>query len=161
MQIKIHKYLSWIPAIAIAAAIFIFSSQNADESTVSSNFVLRFLLEAAAGLHLIRPDDSSLGQITQLLGTLVRKCAHMTEFSALYLSLLYALYHWNWRGTRWLRFALFLTVLYACTDEFHQRFVPGRYGCLTDVLIDSIGAALITVLLHIFLIRKRKKLANG
>ena len=29
--------------------------------------------------------------------------------------------------------------LYACTDEFHQRFVPGRSGELRDVGIDCCG----------------------
>lgn len=32
--------------------------------------------------------------------------------------------------------------LYAATDEFHQLFVPGRAGLLTDVLIDAAGAAI-------------------
>jgi VanZ family protein len=31
-------------------------------------------------------------------------------------------------------------LLYAATDEYHQRFVAGRVGCLHDVLIDGAGA---------------------
>ena len=31
---------------------------------------------------------------------------------------------------------------YAATDEFHQLFVPGREGKMTDVLIDGGGVAL-------------------
>ena len=31
-------------------------------------------------------------------------------------------------------------MLYACTDEFHQSFVPGRVAAVHDVLIDSAGA---------------------
>lgn len=38
--------------------------------------------------------------------------------------------------------ALGLTVLYAISDEFHQSFVPGRNGRVTDVLVDAAGAAL-------------------
>lgn len=30
--------------------------------------------------------------------------------------------------------------LYACSDEIHQLFVPGRAGMFTDVLIDTGGA---------------------
>ena len=37
--------------------------------------------------------------------------------------------------------------LYGVTDEFHQLFVPGRAGKLTDVLIDCIGVSLITAVL--------------
>lgn len=34
-----------------------------------------------------------------------------------------------------------IAVLYACTDEYHQLFVPGRSGQLRDVMIDAVGAA--------------------
>lgn len=33
-------------------------------------------------------------------------------------------------------------ILYAASDEFHQLFVPGRAGLITDVCIDSAGALL-------------------
>ena len=32
-----------------------------------------------------------------------------------------------------------LAVLYAASDEFHQTFVPGRNGRLSDVFVDSLG----------------------
>jgi VanZ family protein len=34
-----------------------------------------------------------------------------------------------------------MATVYSATDEFHQSFVPGRHPAITDVLIDSIGAA--------------------
>lgn len=40
--------------------------------------------------------------------------------------------------------------LYACSDEIHQLFVPGRSGKFTDVLIDSAGA-LLAVLVCFFI----------
>lgn len=57
-----------------------------------------------------------------------------------------------------LRRALFIGFLYACTDEFHQTFVPGRSGELRDILIDTfgvlLGALIITRILP-SLIRRR------
>ena len=38
--------------------------------------------------------------------------------------------------------AWLLCTCYAATDEFHQIFVPGRTPKVTDVMIDSAGAAL-------------------
>jgi len=35
-----------------------------------------------------------------------------------------------------------ITIFYGCFDEFHQTFVPGRYGSLTDILLDCTGATL-------------------
>ena len=43
---------------------------------------------------------------------------------------------------RHLLLAWALATLYSATDEFHQSFVPGRHPAVTDVVIDSIGAAL-------------------
>ncbi len=75
----------------------------------------------------------------------VRKCAHVTEYAILALLVFRcrrkffqgATGFWQWPlagGTLW------VAVLYAATDEFHQTFVPSREGCLRDVLIDSSGA---------------------
>src|SRR5262245_27181414 len=44
------------------------------------------------------------------------------------------------RGWRWLLLA-FLS-LHAAGTEFGQLFIPGRFGCLTDVLIDHGGLLL-------------------
>ena len=51
--------------------------------------------------------------------------------------------------------------LYACTDEFHQLFVPGRAGRFTDVAIDTTGG--IIMLLFIALVTRvaRKKHTAG
>lgn len=71
----------------------------------------------------------------------IRKAAHMTEYA-----ILFWLTRWATFGTTmrlalraWLPFIL--TVGYACTDEYHQNFVPGRSATAGDVLVDSLGAA--------------------
>jgi hypothetical protein len=51
-----------------------------------------------------------------------------------------------------------LVVLYAATDELHQRFVPGRTGRVADVLIDFLGAALSYPLLRLLPRRLREAL---
>ena len=38
--------------------------------------------------------------------------------------------------------AICLASLYAMTDEFHQRFTPGRTPSIQDIGIDTLGAAL-------------------
>ncbi|MEM7292431.1 MAG: VanZ family protein [Pseudomonadota bacterium] len=36
--------------------------------------------------------------------------------------------------------ALSVTIIYACFDEFHQLYIPGRTGRVSDILIDSMGS---------------------
>ena len=66
-----------------------------------------------------------------------KKGGHMVGYGLLALSYWYGL-GLN-KEKRWL--AWLLAFLYACTDEFHQSFVPGRRPSIWDVLIfDNIGA---------------------
>ena len=39
-------------------------------------------------------------------------------------------------------FSLVLAILYACSDEWHQRFTPGRTSSIIDVFIDTIGSVI-------------------
>ena len=56
-------------------------------------------------------------------------------------------WHWGLRSwvkqERW-RFgaALAVTLIYAVLDEIHQLGVPGRFGSLTDVALNTVGAVL-------------------
>ena len=136
------KYLAWIPALVIMTAIFWFSAQPADVSTEMSDSVTRALLWTAEAVGLT--DQLSLERVHELCGLLatpVRKAAHITEFAVLHLTVLFALFQWELPWKKWLKAALAVTVAYACTDELHQLLVPGRAGMVTDVLIDSTGAA--------------------
>ena len=48
---------------------------------------------------------------------------------------------------------IFISLIYAISDEFHQLFVPGRFASLRDVAIDMIGStfAILTIrILEIF-----------
>ena len=38
--------------------------------------------------------------------------------------------------------AVFISVLYAASDELHQSFVPGRTASTGDVLVDALGVGL-------------------
>lgn len=51
--------------------------------------------------------------------------------------------------------SIIVVLLYACSDEIHQTFVAGRSGEVLDVLIDTIGGSLATILYY--LIYRRKK----
>lgn len=80
-----------------------------------------------------------------LIVFLVRKAAHVTEYAVLALLLWRALRKpvkgetrpWDWRLSGWVVLA---AGFYACTDEFHQSFVPSRMGSIWDVLLDTSGA---------------------
>jgi len=72
---------------------------------------------------------------------IARKAAHMFVFGVLARLLARALMGSS-RGS-WKKifaWALALSFLYACSDEYHQSFVPGRSCSAVDVTIDTVGA---------------------
>ena len=80
-----------------------------------------------------QPGTSPSGGL--LSHVVVRKIFHVLEYGMLFL-----LWRFAWYGKPYgTRAAIAVSLLYALTDEFHQTFVPTRYGRLTDVLIDALG----------------------
>ncbi|PYX98444.1 MAG: hypothetical protein DMG71_00170 [Acidobacteria bacterium] len=55
---------------------------------------------------------------------------------------------WAWR---WAQVALFMTVLVASLDEFHQSFIPSRTGTWHDVVLDGTAAVGAQILLYLLL----------
>ena len=58
-----------------------------------------------------------------------------------------------WR-LRWALLALGVTAVVAAGDEFHQFFVPGRFGTYRDVILDCLGALFAQALLLAWFYRK-------
>ena len=75
-----------------------------------------------------------------VIDTVLRKCAHVTEYFVLTL-LLYRAFRKSTQMpfSRLLFWSAALSFLYAASDEYHQTFVPHRSGRPLDVVIDLIG----------------------
>lgn len=74
-----------------------------------------------------------------LVDVLVKKGGHMLGYA-----LLAAAYWWGLgdRRPKAGLTALLMAMIFAASDEIHQRFVPGRGSEATDVFIDSAGAGI-------------------
>ncbi len=136
------SHLAGVLALVWMCVIFSFSAQTKEESSVvSEGFSYRIVNTTGLFFHL-HLDEEQVRAIAQAIEGVVRKGAHMTEFAIL--AVLFYAWMSRWKITRLRRggFAAAMTIFYACTDEFHQLFVPGRSGRITDVLIDSAGAVI-------------------
>jgi len=93
---------------------------------------------------------------------LVKKGGHALGYGLLALAYLHGLMDENKETqSRWFYIAWALTVAYSATDEFHQSFTPGRHPAITDVLIDSIGAAVALLLANRYYKQKRPAQTTG
>lgn len=88
------------------------------------------------------PMDGGLDNITFLtdLDSTLQNLLHIPLYG--FLSLLWMNFFVA-AGRPWGRAVILtiaITIGFGCLDEFHQSFVPGRYGGLMDILLDSVGA---------------------
>lgn len=135
-----RKYFRWFLVISWMAVIFMFSSQNGESSNENNKFVV--YLFNLLGLDL----DKILGGLSSFI---IRKAAHFTEYFILYVLLHRALTE-DYSKRKSLSVSLIGTFLYACSDEIHQAFVPERGPSFRDVLVDTSGGLLGTVLIYLF-----------
>lgn len=109
--------------------IFLMSSEIAGTSSARSDEIVRTI----QSIGVNAPAD--------LLTFLVRKAAHISAYFVLGILLFNLLKEYGLVVKKVIFISIAIAMLYACTDELHQMFVPGRSGEVRDVLIDTAGAA--------------------
>jgi len=74
------------------------------------------------------------------LNRIIRKNAHMFLYFVLAILVSASLFAYNYKGKFALVHIMFVCLLYAVLDEFHQSFVIGRSDLVSDILIDFSGS---------------------
>ena len=140
--------LSAILVITMLCVIFRFSAADATHSShLSEGVCIRLVREVSAIFPEQFPKEK-LVKVAEAIEYPVRKCAHFTEYAVLGITV--NLYLWMCYRVEMLSITLSIwnfiiraeifCALYACSDEFHQYFVPGRSCKFFDVCVDSSGA---------------------
>lgn len=131
------KYIFIIFAAMTMVMIFFFSMENSSESAYTSGGVTEFIIEHFfSGYQKMPASEKKI--VFQAAEYIIRKLAHFSVYTLLGLLISFAI------GKRRFLSSGSLVVtgigfLYACSDEFHQYFVPGRSCHFTDVIIDTCG----------------------
>ena len=151
---KMNAFLAvifWILTIVCVVMIFYFSHQTGDESSSTSLAITKILAKYLGDT------------ITE---TVVRKGAHIMEFLILSFLTYFAIYNTNKisvetsyseSGVKIIKsdnemciiFTTWFCVLNAVIDEYHQLFVNGRSGSITDVAIDMIGVLFLMLIFRL------------
>lgn len=117
------KIVRWLPAILWMIVIFIMSSQTQQDL----NKLLPFFREFIPQMR-----DFNWG-----------------HFFAYFI--LACTFFWGMKDNGWKTklYVIVFCVIYGVTDEFHQRFVPGRTPDILDLRNDAIGSALAMLFISI------------
>ena len=118
--------------------IFAMSSFGPDSSNAQSNF----FVDLISNFVPIKSSPQEPNFDLKTIIFIVRKTAHFTEYAILGILFYLNLRHHSSQkqSPKLFALAILFSALYACTDEFHQLFVPGRTGQPFDVLVDTLGA---------------------
>ena len=141
----------WIITITTVVVIFHYSQQSGDDSSATSIAVMAFLNKYFGGA---------------LTENVIRKGAHVTEFLFLSLFTYLAIYNTNKVSVKTsysessvkfmksdnemcIIFTIWFCILNAVVDEYHQLFVSGRSGAISDVAIDMIGVIFLMLIFRL------------
>ena len=140
-KIKKRTLLMGLICILWLLVIFLFSAMNAKESSNLTEFVLDIVSYLRNKLFFI---DELFLKLTQnhSIFYIVRKMAHLFVFCMLEIISFILLRTFGFSFFKSALYSILIVIGYACTDEFHQLFVSGRSGQLSDVFIDTIGGSI-------------------
>lgn len=145
-NIKIKSAVFCLLTLLWMTVIFMFSAKNADDSTEQSSFVTNILMNIFSNVYR-NSDLSDKMQIIESMSFAIRKAAHFSIYSVLGLLSFLSVYYLTKFSNKTPFISLLICFIYACSDEIHQLFVPGRSGQLRDVFIDFSGALLMTLII--------------
>lgn len=146
--------------IGCMALIFRFSSQVAAQSNIVSTHVTEQIVKAVMPQY---PALTAAEQkkVVKKANQYIRKAAHFSIYMLLgiFLFLLFSCKKGWKKRAKW--YSIVVGLFYAISDEWHQRFVPGRGPEIRDVCIDVsgviLGVMISSLILYLILKNYEKK----
>lgn len=149
MNKTVMRLILGIMLICWMFIIFWFSNQPATESSEISGTISYRLVEDTDDIFNWGLTAEQIRKIAGNIEYPIRKAAHMTEYAIFSIFVMIALIVDGIKGVRIPVISAVIAIAFAATDEFHQTFVPGRYGCVLDVLIDAAGSIIGLIIVYI------------
>lgn len=154
----VKKIILWILVISCMGTIFFLSSQEATESSNLSKGFISQIVEFFDVRNTL--SESEIAEISITLNNIVRTGAHFTIYAILGFLVAFLLSEYKYYGKKQIVYSVLCSFLYACTDELHQHFVPGRSAQLIDLIVDTVGALFGTIIAIIIVKIIRKNITR-
>lgn len=122
--------------------VFYFSNEDATKSTGTSGKVIEKIVEITNK----KIDKEEKQEKIKELQPIVRKCAHLSIYTVGGILLFLFVNTYQIPLKNKIIYAIIIGTIYAITDEIHQVFVPGRGPGIIDVLIDTAGVTIGTII---------------
>ena len=142
----ILKKLGIVLCILAMGFIFYNSSRSGSLSNLRSYGIVQSLrdvkydVEGKTNSSKLKQGALPLSSRDEKINLVIRKNAHAFEYCLLAVIVSNLLFIVGLKGKNALTTIMFICLLFAVGDEFHQLFVPGRTSLVSDVLIDFAGS---------------------
>ena len=149
------RYILIICIIVLCCKIFASSSQDGGVSAGTSRQFTEILLKTL-GLEC---NDRTI----EIINPVIRKVAHFSVYMLLGFLTMCTCETFKWQRVYKFDFSTMFAFVFACSDELHQRLVPGRSGEFADVCLDTVGAmlgVLIVLAIALICVQIKKKKAS-
>lgn len=149
------RYILIICIIVLCCKIFALSSQDGGVSAGTSRQFTEILLKTL-GLEC---NDRTI----EIINPVIRKVAHFSVYMLLGFLTMCTCETFKWQRVYKFDFSTMFAFVFACSDELHQRLVPGRSGEFADVCLDTVGTmlgVLIVLAIALICVQIKKKKAS-
>ncbi len=137
MKTNIIRLILFLLLIGTFIIIFGFSSQNAKESSGVSGKITEAVLKNIEYVQRLEKNEKE--NIYHRVESVIRKIAHFSIYAVVGILLIAICSTYKIKEINGIGISSILGVIYATSDEIHQRFIPGRSAQITDVMLDSLG----------------------
>lgn len=124
------------------ALVFVFSSQNGEESKRTSGYFTDKVVQIISSVKT----DINIEDTEEIISFIIRKMAHFSIYFVGGILIFNFVNTFPLKLRNVMLLAFVLGCVYSISDEIHQLFISERAGQIRDVLIDSTGV-LIAILL--------------
>lgn len=154
---KILKVIFIVLIFATFMVTFGFSGQEGTESTGISRTLTLYIMNIFGDYQ--EPLSTEEFQLVLEVEHIIRKIAHFSIYTFLGFCLMGLMSMFKISKKLKIGASLGVGVLYACLDEFHQSFIPGRTALVGDIFIDTAGVitGIIFMSILIFIYHKIKR----
>lgn len=146
---KIKIVVKYIILILWMMLIFWFSNQSGNISCEMSDGIIFSVVKLIENVLNISLENE---KTITIFAFLIRKVAHFFLYFVLGILWMILLKEYRVSLGKQVIYSLLFCLIYSCSDEIHQLFIPGRSGNLIDTMIDITGS--LCSILPIYLFKK-------
>ena len=157
MKVKVIRFILVLLLILTFGMIFNFSNQDSEKSGSTSQKVTEAITKDIKSIQKLNKNEKA--KVIDKIEDVIRKIAHFSLYALVGLLLMALFSTYNINEKNKIISTIIIGAIYAISDEFHQSFISGRSGQVSDVFLDTLGVTVggLFILLIIKTVKKFRK----